>query len=382
MQRLTWRNPKHAAQWASTLATYAFPVFGKIDVRDIDTTLVLNVLDPIWSATPETANRVRGRIEAILDWAKPRGYRDGENPARWRGHLDQSLPRLSRVKRAKREAAGRDEHHPAMPYDEIGAFMQRLRARQEMTARMLEFTILTVMRTKTVIGARKREIDLHQRVWNIPETRIGADGKPESSGLKRDGEFRVPLSDAVCRMIEPFAEGDPDDHLFPGDGKSSGLSNMAMLNLLQQPDRMALPQYTVHGFRSTFRDWGGDCTNFEGALLELALAHTLPDKVEAAYRRRDGFKKRQRLMDAWAGYCDKPKAASRGKCRRSRRAPRRVVAPTTAPAVLAARMRGIAWARYDERDGWLGPAFSSTCSRFPIQRVSIDRIVIVLGPRG
>src|ERR1051325_269904 len=135
MQRLAWRNPKHAAQWSSTLATYAFPVFGDVDVRDIDTGMVLNVLDPIWSAKPETANRVRGRIEAILDWAKPRGYRDGENPARLRGHLDQSLPRLSKVKRAKREASGRDEHHPAMPYDEIGAFMQRLRGRQEQIGR-------------------------------------------------------------------------------------------------------------------------------------------------------------------------------------------------------------------------------------------------------
>jgi integrase len=288
-----WRNPKHASQWPTTLAAYVYPVFGDPPVQAVDTGLVMKAIEPIWNEKPETASRVRGRIESVLDWAAARGYRRGENPARWRGHLDQLLPAPSKAKRAKRRATGRSEHHPAMPYDEIAAFMKELAGRHGNAARALEFTILTAKRTEEVIGARHREFNLTEAVWTIPAGR-----------MKGEREHRVSLSAAavaVLAQMEVDRQRRPDVFVFPGAKSGHGLSNMAMLKLLQKG--MNRPDYTVHGFRSTFRDWGAECTSFPNEVLEMALAHVVDDKVEAAYRRGDLFAKRRQLADAWARYC-------------------------------------------------------------------------------
>jgi integrase len=282
-----WRNDKHKAQWESTIATYAEPLIGALSVDAIDTALVMKVLEPIWTATPETASRLRGRIEAILDWAKVRGLRVGENPARWRGHLAKLLPAPSKVRRVK--------HHAALPYLEIGAFMTDVRSREGIAARALDFTILTAMRTEAVIGAKPIEISKPQRVWTIPGHRM-------KGGL----EFRVPLSDAAMAVIEQLRGESEGEFLFPGQRPGRPLSNMAMLTFLQR--RLGRSDLTVHGFRSTFRDWAAERTNFPNEVAEAALAHTISDKVEAAYRRGDLFDKRRSLMDAWATHCERPAA--------------------------------------------------------------------------
>lgn len=280
-----WRNAKHAAQWASTLETYAYPVIGDLPVQGIDVALVMKVLEPIWAKKTETASRVRGRMESILDWATARGYRLGDNPARWRGHLENLLPTRSKVQRVK--------HHPALPYEEIGEFMALLRQRQAISALALEFTILTAARTGEVIGASWKEIDFGKKEWMIPAERI-----------KGDKAHRVPLSGRALAILEKMAEGaDPGDEyfVFPGGRKGKPLSNMAMLTLLK---RMKRGDLTVHGFRSTFRDWAAERTNYPREVAEMALAHVVGDKVEAAYRRGDLFDKRRKLMEAWAAYCD------------------------------------------------------------------------------
>ena len=299
-----WRNAKHYAQWASTLETYAFPVFGKLPTQVVDVGLVLKAIEPIWATKPETASRVRGRIESILDWATARGYRQGENPARWRGHLDQVLLAPLKAKRAAREASGRGEHFPAMPFDQLPAFVAELRLREALSARALDFTILTAMRTETVLGAKWPEIDRDQKTWTIPP------GRP---GLKRPGGHRVPLSDAVFAVLDAVGWPEPGQprgqgYIFPGAKPGQPLSNMAMLNLLQE--RMGYPLFTVHGFRSCFSDWAAECTDFPREVVEMALGHTVADKVEAAYRRGDLFVKRRELMQAWARYCAQPVRAS------------------------------------------------------------------------
>jgi integrase len=277
--RVGWRNAKHADQWAATLATYATPVFGTLPVQGIETGLVMRALDPIWAAKPETAGRLRGRIESILDWATVRGYRIGENPARWRGHLDKLLPKRSKVARV--------EHHPALPYAEIGAFLASLRAQEGIAARMLEFVILTGARTGEAIGARFSEIK--DDIWTVPAAR-----------MKGGREHRVPLSPAAAAIVEAMKTLGAGDYLFPGGKIGKPLSNMAMLVLLRRVKRADL---TVHGFRSTFRDWAAERTSFPGEVVEMALAHAVGDKVEAAYRRGDLFEKRRRLMTAWAEFC-------------------------------------------------------------------------------
>jgi integrase len=274
----SWRNAKHRAQWVSTLSTYAFPVLGAVAVQAIDTPMVLRVLESIWHDKPETASRLRGRIESVLDWAQARGYRTGENPARWRGHLDHLLPAKSKVRRVR--------HHPALPYGDVSAFLGELRQREGVAARALEFTIMTAARTGEVTGARWSEIDLAAKVWTIPGDR-----------MKSGREHRVPLSEqaiAALKAIRPKKAAD-DDLVFPGvQGRPLSDRALAMVHRRMGYD------ITTHGFRSTFRDWAAEYTNYPNHVVEMALAHAIGDKVEAAYRRGDLFEQRRRLMDAWA----------------------------------------------------------------------------------
>ncbi len=285
--RAGWRNAKHAAQWESTLATYAEPVFGTGSVQAIDTALVMKALEPIWTAKPETASRLRGRIERVLDWAKARGFRNGENPARWRGHLDKLLPPRSKVRAV--------EHYAALPYDDLPNFVTTVRAQEGIAPRALEFTILTAARTGETIGATWDEINLSGKVWTIPAARMKA-GK----------EHRVPLCNrAVAILMEMKPAGDAGEQfVFPGSRRGKPLSKMtAVLRRMKRGD------LTVHGFRSSFRDWASERTNFPREVAEAALAHAISDRVEAAYRRGDLFEKRRRLMDAWAGHCANGKTA-------------------------------------------------------------------------
>lgn len=276
-----WRNEKHVAQWSTTIKTYAEPVLGAQSVRAVDLDLVMKVLEPIWQAKPETAARLRGRIEAVLDWAAVRGYRSAANPARWKGHLDKLLPPRSKVQRVR--------HHPALSYEEVGAFMADLRQREESAASALEFTILTASRTSEVLNARWDEFDLGAKVWCIPGERMKA-GK----------DHRVPLPDAAMCVLTRMAEVRRGAFVFPGQKKDRPLSNMVFLQLLK---RMGRSDLTTHGFRSTFRDWASERTAFSREVAEMALAHTIGDKVEAAYRRGDLFDKRRELMEAWASFC-------------------------------------------------------------------------------
>jgi integrase len=283
----SWGNAKHSAQWSGTLEAYASPVFGKVGVRDIDTALVLKVIEPMWTKKTETAYRIRGRIENILDWAKARGYRDGENPARWRGHLDHLLPNCFDVRTVK--------HHSALPYIEIPAFLKLVRAQQGVGARALEFTILTAARTGEVIRATASEINRREKTWTISAER-----------MKAAKEHRVPLHQRALTIIDELAPlRGASEYLFPG--VRGGLGDRNMLDQLQRMNRTDI---TVHGFRSTFRDWAAECTNFPSEVVEMALAHTISNRVEAAYRRGDLFEKRRRLMDAWADYCLHGKAAA------------------------------------------------------------------------
>ena len=293
--RAGWKNAKHADQWASTFnetkrGRLRFPAatqaINDLPVSSIDTGLVLKVLERIWLKTPELARRIRGRIEAVLDWAKVRGYRDGENPARWRGHLDKTL-----AKRPKARA-----HHDAIPYAELPAFMDTLRSKEGELARALELTILCASRTGEVIGARWSEIDIASRLWTIPAAR-----------MKSGREHRVPLSERALEIIgEPRLRG---DFVFAGRRAGTPLSNMSMLELMRD---MRGKGATVHGFRSTFRDWAAERTTYSNELCEIALAHVVSDKTEAAYRRGDMMEKRRLLMADWAGYCER-RPATRGE---------------------------------------------------------------------
>jgi integrase len=300
----SWRNEKHRAQWFSTFndtkrGSIKFPAFTKpinnLPVATIDTDLVNKCLEPIWNEKPETAGRVRGRIESVLDWAKVSGFRQGENPARWKGHLDQLLPKKSKISRVR--------HHPALPYPEVPAFMAELRTREGQSARALEFTVLTAARTGAVIGAVLDEIDLNSKIWTVA---------PERTGAKITGEDpkprRVPLCDRAMEILKalPREEGNP--HVFIGGKEGASLSDMAMLELM----RGICPGYVPHCFRSTFKDWCSETTNYPNEVSEAALWHAVADKVEAAYRRGDLFEKRRRLMAEWSKYCSTPGAAKRG----------------------------------------------------------------------
>ena len=279
--KASWRNARHALQWPSSLSAYVYPVFGDLPVQSIDVGLVMKVVEPLWAAKAETASRVRGRIEAVLDWATAREYRDRENPARWKGHLENLLPKKSKVRTV--------EHHAALPYVEIAAFMTELREQEGMAARALEFAILTAARRSEVLGARWLEIDLQARLWIIPATR-----------MKSGREHRVPLSARAASILEALALGRRGEFVFHGATSRRPIGNMSMLRLLT---RMGRADLTAHGFRSTFSDWCSECTHFPAEVREMALAHAVSDKVEAAYRRGDLFQKRRELMDAWGRHC-------------------------------------------------------------------------------
>ncbi|MBO6864084.1 MAG: tyrosine-type recombinase/integrase [Alphaproteobacteria bacterium] len=276
-----WSNAKHSAQWEATLATYAYPHIGALSIDVIDTPHVLEVLEPIWTDKAETASRVRQRIEAIIDWATARKYRSGENPARWKGHLNKVLP--ARPKRSKK-------HHAALPYKEINAFIAALHGHEGIASRGLEFLILTASRTGEVIGAKWDEIDEAENCWTVPADR-----------MKAGVAHRVPLSDQAVEIIKEMKKVRQSEYIFPGTRPKAPLSNMAFLAILK---RMKRQDITVHGFRSTFRDWAAEQTNYPREVAEAALAHTIPDAVEAAYRRGDLFAKRRRLMTSWANYVD------------------------------------------------------------------------------
>ena len=280
-----WKNAKHAQQWTNTLTTYAYPVFGTLSVSDLDTDLVLKAIEPIWISKAETASRVRQRIETVWDWSRARKYVEGENPARLRGHLDKILAKTTKVKRVK--------HHAAVPYKQIANFMAKLRGRKGSSALAMEFMILTAARTGEVRGARWQEIDLTAKVWIIPADRMKA-GK----------EHRVPLCDRALQILNSMKSNrNPDEFVFPGWKAGTGLSDGAMLALLRKMD---VGPYTPHGFRSTFRDWAAEeAHQFSNETVELALAHTIKNKAEAAYRRGDQLERRRELMQTWGAFIEK-----------------------------------------------------------------------------
>lgn len=282
------RNAKHKMQWRNTMTTYVYPIMGDIPVAEVDTGQVLAVLEPIWRVKPETATRVRGRIESVLDYARALGWRTAENPARWKGHLSNTLPARGKVAPV--------EHHAALPWQEIGTFLVALRGQAGVAALALEFTILTAARSGETMGARWSEIDLASKIWTVPGSRMKA-GKAH----------QVPLSDAALNALATAKTvrrtSSEEEYVFPGATSGRPLSAMAMTMVLR---RMKRRDVTPHGFRSCFSDWAAERTNYPRHVVEMALAHTIENKVEAAYRRGDLYQKRIQLMRAWATYCAKP----------------------------------------------------------------------------
>lgn len=275
-----WRNEKHVAQWRMTLGdAYCKSIRSKL-VAEISTDDVLRILTPIWQSKAETASRLRGRIERVLDYAKVKGWRQGENPALWRGHLKGALPARQKLQRG---------HHAAMRYTDVPAFVERLQAAEAMSARALEFLILTAARSGEVLGAKWPEFDLEEAIWVVPAERMKA-GK----------EHRVPLSDRALAIVKALCETRTSDYVFPGEREGRPLSGMAFAMLMR---RMDVGKFTPHGFRSAFRDWAGDETSFPREIAEAALAHEVGNKVELAYRRSDALGKRRKLMSAWGKYC-------------------------------------------------------------------------------
>lgn len=279
-----WKHPSHRAQWAGTMQNHVYPLIASEPVEKIDTAVAMRVIEPIWAKMPETASRIRGRCEMVIDWAKAREYRSGENPFRWRGHLDKLLPAKAKIHKV--------EHYAAMPYEQVPAFMAALRCREGFATRALEFLVLTCLRTNEVLGAQWGEFNLSTGVWTVPAER-----------MKAAKEHRVPLSKPALRVIEQMAAVRCGQFVF--QGSRGPLSSQAMTNVL---DRMGEGKMTVHGFRSSFRDWAAETTAYPSEVVEMALAHAIGNKVEAAYRRGDLFEKRRRLMDAWAEYCARPVA--------------------------------------------------------------------------
>jgi integrase len=279
----SWQDKKHVARWRSTLATYANPIIGALPVREIGTSAIMEVLEPIWFKKIETASRVRNRIEAVIDWSTARGYREGDNPARWRGHLEKLLPARTKLRQVV--------HRPALPYAELVPFLGQLQEQSAASAVALRFLILTATRTSETLGARWDEVDLDQATWTIPTAR-----------MKARREHRVPLSPAALKILHELKEHKRGSFVFSG-AAGKPFSNMTLLALLK---RMGRSDLTAHGFRSTFRDWAAEQTDFPREVAEMALAHAVSDKVEAAYRRGDLFEKRRRLMEAWATYSRLP----------------------------------------------------------------------------
>lgn len=278
--RSGWKNIKHASQWEATLKAYAYPTIGALPVQAIDTALLMKVLEPIWSTKPETASRVRGRIELVIAAAKARGEFKGENPATWKGHLDKLLPKTSKVRSV--------ENHAALPYADLPAFVIELHKREGIAASALEFLILTAARTGEVLGATWDELDLRKSVWTIPDER-----------MKNGREHQVPLSAPAVAVLERMSKiTNGGNYVFFGQSSGRSLSNMALLVLLRRMERHDI---TSHGFRSTFRDWAAD-RGYQDAVAEAALAHTVPDAVVAAYRRTTFFELRKQMMDDWATF--------------------------------------------------------------------------------
>jgi integrase len=280
-----WRNEKHRAQWRASLTEFAAPLRPR-PVDQIDTAAVLDVLTPFWLAKPETASRLRGRIEAVLDAAKAQGHRSGENPAAWRGHLAHLLPKRGKLTRG---------HHAAMAYGDVPAFLALLRTQENIAAMALEFCILTATRSGEVYGARWSEIDISAKVWTVPAAR-----------MKAGREHRVPLSDRAAAILEKLFAAQTGDFVFPSPRGQGPLSHVAMAKVMR---RLEVEDATVHGFRSSFRDWAGNETHFPRELAEAALAHVIGDRAEQAYRRGDALEKRRALMEAWAKWCE-PKSAN------------------------------------------------------------------------
>lgn len=279
-----WSNVKHAAQWQSTLETYAFPVIGSLHVQDVQDAHILKILEPIWQTKTETATRVRGRLENILDWATARKLRTGLNPARWRGHLDHLLPAPKKTTRVV--------HHEAVQIDDVPAFFASLKTREGVAATALLFTLLTAARSGETRGATWTEFDTEKALWTIPASR-----------MKAKREHRVPLTAAVLELLRSLPRADGSDYVFQAP-RGGQLSDMALTAVMRRMELTAVP----HGLRSTFRDWAAEKTNFPGDLVEMALAHALTNKVEAAYRRGDQFEKRRTLMDAWSKFLATPVA--------------------------------------------------------------------------
>lgn len=290
-----WKNAKHADQWNNTLTTYAYPVIGKIAVADVETSHVMRVLEPIWTTKTETASRLRGRIESILDWATVRGFRKGDNPARWRGHIEHLLAARADVQKVV--------HHAALDYREVGAFLADLRKQSGAGARALEFAILTAARSGEVRGATWAEVDLSDATWTIPAER-----------MKAAKEHRVPLSKEAIALLDAMPR--TGDLIFPSN-KGTILSDMTMTAVIR---RMARTGVTAHGFRSSFRDWAGETTAYPREVIEHALAHQLKDKAEAAYARGSMFDKRRRLMADWSKFCSVTATAGKATPIRSKTA--------------------------------------------------------------
>lgn len=279
-QKVAWKNEKHKTQWANTLETYASPVIGSLFVDEISTNLIMKVIEPIWVTKTETASRVRGRIELILNWATVRGLRTGENPARWRGHLDNLLPKRSLIQKVT--------HHKAMPYALLSGFMNKLKPQTDISSIALQFLILTATRTNETLNAQWSEIDFVEKIWTIP---------PERMKAKR--EHRIPLTDDAINLLKLIPKKDFLPYIFLNSASGAPLSTNALLQKLNQLGESV----TVHGFRSTFRDWVSEETAHARDVAESALAHALRDRVEAAYRRGDFFQKRKALMEDWSKFC-------------------------------------------------------------------------------
>lgn len=284
-----WKNEKHRHQWAATLKTYAYPVIGPLSVDQVTMELVLQVLEPIWTTKTETATRLRQRIETVLDWAKARKLYSGDNPASLKGGLGQLLPKASKIAKVK--------HQPALPYQQVHAFVQALRQKKGVSPKAFEFLILTAARSGEVLGAKWDEIDLAAKVWTIPAER-----------MKAGREHRIPLSARAVTIIKEMLAGKQGDYVFPDPTGKKRMSNGALLAVIK--GMAAYAAYVPHGFRSTFRDWASETTNYANEMLELALAHTIRDKAEAAYRRQDQLEKRVKLMAQWANYVQQPLEAA------------------------------------------------------------------------
>ena len=302
--RAGWKNVKHVSQWENSLATYAYPVMGDTPIGEVDTAMVLEVVNPIWHSKTETAKRLRGRIELVLSYAKAKGYRSGENPAAWRGHLENVLPKPGKIAPHKPQ--------PALPYDRMSEFMGDLRQREGVSVLCLEFVILTACRSGEALKAKWSEIDEEKGVWTIPAER-----------MKASREHRVPLSDAAMAVIEDAKKVSQGEYIFPGVRSGKPMTDMSLTSLVKRMDaervrdgverwldKTSGKRIVPHGFRSSIRDWAAEVTHYPGEMAEMALAHTVGNKVEAAYRRGDMFEKRRQLMADWATWCEPKKTAT------------------------------------------------------------------------